>query len=120
MAAWLSEAVVYYLLMHAFGVTLPARQMVGGAILLLTLINLGILLPSAPGYVGTYEYFGKLALVDVLGVPAGQAVSVVVVAHAVQYALVTALGLFFMARLSLAGEGIPLHLPAGDNVGSGR
>ncbi len=120
LAAWLSEAVVYYLLMHAFGVALPARRMVGGAILVLTLINLGILLPSAPGYVGTYEYFGRLALVEVLGVPVGQAVSVVIVAHAVQYVLVTGLGLLFMVRLSLAGERSPFGLPAGDNVGGSR
>ncbi len=111
LAAWLSEAVVYFLLMAAFGVTLPPAQMVGGAVLLLTLINLGILIPSAPGYLGTYEYFGKLALVSVLGVSEGPALGVVVLAHALQYAIVTALGLFFMVRLSLSWTPAPALQP---------
>lgn len=109
LAAWLSEAVAYYFFMFAFDLTLSPVEMVGGAILLLTLINLGILLPSAPGYVGTYEYFGRLALVGVFGVAQEQAVSVVILAHAVQYLLVTAIGLFYAARLGwqVAGVGQP-------------
>lgn len=116
LAAWLSEAVAYYLFIIAFNLALSPLEMVGGAILLLTLINLGILLPSAPGYVGTYEYFGRLALVGVFGVAQEEAISVVILAHAVQYLLVTAIGLFFVARLGwqVAGVSQPAE-PAGQS-----
>lgn len=106
LAAWLSEAVAYYFFIIAFDLSLSPLEMIGSAILLLTLINLGILLPSAPGYVGTYEYFGRLALVGVFGVAQEQAISVVILAHAVQYLLVTAIGLFCAARLGWQVVGV--------------
>jgi uncharacterized membrane protein YbhN (UPF0104 family) len=64
-------------------------------------INLGIMVPSAPGYLGTQEFFGTSAL-GVFGVSPQSALALVLVSHAVQYVLVTSLGLLFFAREHLS------------------
>src|SRR6202011_1894560 len=63
-------------------------------------INLGIMIPSGPGYVGTQEFFGTTAL-GVVGAHPQAALALVVVSHVVQYTLVTGLGLLFFAREQL-------------------
>jgi uncharacterized membrane protein YbhN (UPF0104 family) len=65
------------------------------------------MVPSAPGYVGTQEFFGKAAL-GVFGVSAESALALVIVAHAVQFAVVTGLGLLFFAREHLSPRSLPL------------
>jgi hypothetical protein len=55
------------------------------------------MVPSGPGYVGTQEFFGTAAL-QVVGANPQAALALVVVSHAVQYVLVTGLGLAFFAR----------------------
>jgi uncharacterized membrane protein YbhN (UPF0104 family) len=99
--AWLCEAAAYYALMQGFGLPLDPFEMIGAAIFTLCLINLGILLPAAPGYVGTYESFGKLALVGGFAVQEELALGVVVLSHGLAYALITGLGFFFAARKGL-------------------
>lgn len=115
--AWLCEAGGYFVLMQGFGLPLDPIRMAGAAIFTLCLINLGILLPAAPGYVGTFESFGKLALVGGFGVGEELALGVVVVSHGLQYALITGLGFVFAARegLSFLG-GRPAEAVAPDEL----
>jgi uncharacterized membrane protein YbhN (UPF0104 family) len=63
------------------------------------------MVPSAPGYVGTQEFFGKAAL-SVFGVSEASALALVIVSHVVQYALVTSMGLVFFAREHLSPASI--------------
>lgn len=100
--AWLCEAAGYFMLMQGFGLALSPARMMGAAIFTLCLINLGILLPAAPGYVGTFESFGKLALVGGFAVAEELALGVVVLSHGLQYGLITGLGLIFAARAGLS------------------
>ncbi|MCZ7571993.1 MAG: flippase-like domain-containing protein [Ardenticatenaceae bacterium] len=115
--AWLCEAAGYFALMRGFGLALSPVRMMGAAIFTLCLINLGILLPAAPGYVGTFESFGKLALVGGFGVGEELALGVVVLSHGLQYVLITGLGFVFAARegLSLLG-GQPAEAVAPDEL----
>jgi hypothetical protein len=55
------------------------------------------MLPAAPGYVGTFQFFAVSALA-VWGVPREPALAVAIVAHLAQYVLVTAIGLAFFGR----------------------
>jgi hypothetical protein len=55
------------------------------------------MLPAAPGYVGTFQFFAVAALA-VWGVPREPALAVAIVAHLAQYVLVTAIGLAFFGR----------------------
>jgi glycosyltransferase 2 family protein len=98
---WSVEATFYYLVLTAFNIALPTPTLVLAALLLLVVVNLGIMLPSAPGYVGTFQFFGVLAL-GVFGVQRELALSATIVAHGVQYVLVTAVGLLYFGRENIS------------------
>lgn len=54
---------------------------------LLTGLSVGVMIPAAPGYVGTYEFFGKSALM-LLGKPEVASLNFVLVLHFAQLALI--------------------------------
>lgn len=98
---WLLEGASYVLLSRGLDLRLPAGLELPAMGLTLVTINLGIMVPSAPGYVGAQEFFGTSALA-VVGADPESALALVLVSHAVQYALVTGLGLLFFAREHLS------------------
>ena len=98
---WLLEGGSYVLLSHGLNLNLPGNLELPALGLALVTINLGIMVPSGPGYVGTQEFFGTAAL-GVVGANPQAALALVVVSHAVQYALVTGLGLVFFAHEQLS------------------
>jgi uncharacterized protein (TIRG00374 family) len=94
---WLLEGSSYLLISRGVNLGLPPSLELPGIGLALVTINLGIMVPSGPGYLGTQEFFGTSAL-QVVGANPQAALALVVVSHAVQYALVTGLGLVFFAH----------------------
>jgi len=98
---WLFEGGSYMMLSRGLDLNIPGSLAVPGLGLALVTINLGIMVPSGPGYLGTQEFFGTAAL-GVVGANPQAALALVVVSHAVQYVLVTALGLVFFAREQLS------------------
>ena len=101
LGVWLCEGGSYFLLSQGLNLGLPSSREIPGLGLALVTINLGIMVPSGPGYVGTQEFFGKQAL-SVVGADAQAALTLVVLSHLIQYALVTGLGLVFFAREQLS------------------
>ncbi len=83
---------------------------------MLAVVNLGIMLPAAPGCVGALQVFAVAAL-GVSGVGRELALAMAIDAHVVPYALVTAIGVSLLGRqqLSLAG----LFRPAREQQTSG-
>jgi len=71
------------------------------ALFVMVVANLGILIPSSPGYIGTFHFFALSALA-VFGVARETALSYAVVSHAMQYLLVTGLGILFLWRENLS------------------
>jgi glycosyltransferase 2 family protein len=98
---WLLEASSYVALSRGLNLGLPSSVELPGLGLALVTINLGIMVPSGPGYVGTQEFFGTAAL-GVVGANAQAALALVVISHAIQYVVVTGLGLVFFAREQLS------------------
>jgi uncharacterized protein (TIRG00374 family) len=94
---WLFEGGSYLLLSRGLSLNLPSNLELPGLGLALVTINLGIMIPSGPGYVGTQEFFGTTALGVVHANPQAS-LALIVVSHVVQYTLVTGLGLVFFAR----------------------
>jgi uncharacterized protein (TIRG00374 family) len=94
---WSLEGASYLALSRGVDLHLPPGTRLGAIGLALVTINFGVMVPTSPGGVGAFEYFGTLAL-GVFGAAAGAALALLLVAHAVQYALVTGLGLLFFAR----------------------
>jgi hypothetical protein len=100
LGVWAFELGSYMALSRGLNLSLGNMELPGVGLALVT-INLGIMVPSGPGYVGTQEFFGTAAL-GVVGANAQAALALVVVSHAIQYAVVTGLGLLFFAREQLS------------------
>lgn len=111
LSVWALELSSYYLLTWALPLTLSSERRLGAAILVMVATNMGSLIPSSPGYVGPFEYFGILAL-GAFGVQKDLALSYTVVSHGMQYIMVTGIGLF-----SLWSEGLTLGSIGEEAVG---
>jgi glycosyltransferase 2 family protein len=92
---WACEATSYFLILSAFGALPRALDHVVAAAFMMVLINLGIMIPAAPGGVGPFEAAGIFAL-STFGVNESLAASVSITAHAMQYLLITGMGLIFV------------------------
>ncbi len=94
---WIFETASYFFVLRGFHMEVPLE----GIVFALVVINMGILIPSSPGYVGTFQFFAILAL-GVFKVSPGNALSFAIILHAVQYIPVTAAGLIIMHRLGFS------------------
>lgn len=102
---WSVECGTYFVVIRSVHPTLRAGSPLLAAMLMMVMVNLGTLIPSAPGYVGVYQFFGVQAL-QAFGVTAEAALAVAILAQAVQWTIVTGLGLIFVARESLDLRGL--------------
>jgi uncharacterized protein (TIRG00374 family) len=93
---WLLETGKYWLVMHAFQfrVNFFALMLMNG------IVNLATTLPSAPGYVGTFDAPG-IALLSAYGVLPEIADSYTLVLHAALWFPITALGAYYYFRQPL-------------------
>ncbi len=97
LAVWGCEALSYYaLIQSALG-----NQALPAALLATVTINLGIMLPAAPGYVGTFEAAAILALTN-FGLSVEDALATALVSHGIQWVLVTAIGAAIAMRAGLS------------------
>ncbi|MGH0028749.1 MAG: lysylphosphatidylglycerol synthase transmembrane domain-containing protein [Myxococcota bacterium] len=93
---WLLESGMFLMMLPAFG--LPLR--VEWAVLAMAVTNLGILIPSTPGYVGPFHYFCMQTLV-LLGVAGVTATSYAIAVHAVFYVPITIWGVGVVLRYGI-------------------
>jgi uncharacterized protein (TIRG00374 family) len=90
---WLLETAKYWFVMHAFPFVVNFFTLM----LLNGIANLATTIPSAPGYVGTWEAVTKAVLVA-YAVPEGVALGYAVVLHIALWLPITLLGAFYLAR----------------------
>jgi uncharacterized protein (TIRG00374 family) len=107
---WSLECAVFACVLRAFALGLSTGEWLAAAVFLLVFVNLGIMIPSLPGYIGTYQFFAKLAL-GAFSVPASLALGLSLVAHAMQYGLITGMGLLCLWRMGLSPRGLGALLP---------
>jgi glycosyltransferase 2 family protein len=96
---WLTETVKYWFVMHAFPghgfpVSFFALMLMNG------IVNLATTIPSAPGYVGTFDTPG-IEVLKVFGVEAATAAGYTVVLHMALWLPITLLGFWYLAREGL-------------------
>jgi uncharacterized protein (TIRG00374 family) len=96
---WIFPALAIYFALLASGLFLP----LSAAFFLLVVVVMGVIAPSAPGYVGTIQYMAVIGLA-LFGVPKSTALGFSILYHLTQYIPVTALGLvlFFSMGLSFS------------------
>jgi uncharacterized protein (TIRG00374 family) len=93
---WLLETVKYWFVMHAF----PFEVSFFALMLMNGVVNLATTLPSAPGYVGTFDTPG-IAILTLYGVAGELAGAYTLVLHAALWLPITLLGGFYMLREGL-------------------
>ena len=90
---WLLETGKYWLVMHAFdfNVSFFALMLMNG------IVNLATTIPSAPGYIGTFDAPG-IAVLTAYGVEHSMAAGYTLVLHVALWLPVTLLGAYYLAR----------------------
>jgi uncharacterized protein (TIRG00374 family) len=90
---WLLETVKYWFVMHAFDfqVSFFALMLMNGV------VNLATTLPSAPGYVGTFDEPG-IEILKLFGVNENTAAAYTLILHAALWLPITLLGFYYMLR----------------------
>jgi glycosyltransferase 2 family protein len=106
-AIWLTETTKYWFVMHAF----PFEVSFPVLMLMTAVVNLFTTIPSAPGYVGTFDAPG-IAVLKSFGVAASTATAYTIVLHVALWLPVTLLGLFYMSRESLRWRDIDVAVDA--------
>lgn len=98
---WLTETTKYWFVMHAF----PMDVSFWVLMLMTAVVNLFTTIPSAPGYVGTFDAPG-IAVLKQFGVSHAVATSYTLVLHVALWLPVTLLGAYYMIRESIGWQDI--------------
>ena len=94
---WLLETAKYWFVMHAF----PFEVSFFTLMLMNGIVNLATTIPSAPGYVGTFDAPG-IAVLTAYGVDQATAAAYTLVLHGALWAPITLLGGYFMLRRGIS------------------
>lgn len=98
---WLVIGVANYVLFYAFGMHLS----IFNAFAILSIIALGVMIPAAPGFIGTYHYACVLGLTS-FGIAKSEALSYAVVLWFLQMIPPVLIGLLFLPFLKLSLGGL--------------
>jgi hypothetical protein len=93
---WLLETVKYWFVMQAF----PFEVSFFALMLMNGVVNLATTLPSAPGYIGTFDAPG-IAVLEMYGVEVAIATAYTLVLHAALWLPITLLGFYYMIKLGM-------------------
>ncbi len=102
---WLFETGKYWFVMHAF----PFEVSFFALMLMNGIVNLATTIPSAPGYVGTFDAPG-IAVLEAYSVSRAVAAGYTLVLHVALWLPITLLGAFYMLRESLSWSAIQEEL----------
>jgi glycosyltransferase 2 family protein len=112
---WLLETGKYWFVMHAFPFTVSFFTLM----LMNGIVNLATTIPSAPGYIGTFDAPG-IAVLTAYGVDKAVAAGYTLVLHVALWVPVTVLGAIFLARMGIRWrEGLQTLRQEESQVGSG-
>lgn len=132
MAAWLAEMALVWAAAGALGIPLsPADGAVVAAVL-----GLGLMIPAAPAFVGSYEFFCVQVLDKMFGIAPADALALALLMHALVLLVTTALGLLAWPLVALdarvtqpasrtgsvepqAAQRMFVPVPRGDRAGQG-
>jgi uncharacterized protein (TIRG00374 family) len=97
LSIWACYALTFQLLFYAFAFVERYRLPWTAALVAMVVTTISVVVPSSPGYVGTFHFLCQLSL-GLFKVPRAPALSYAFVLHAVSIFPVFFLGLFFLAR----------------------
>jgi glycosyltransferase 2 family protein len=98
---WLCYGLVFFFCLHAFDFVQTFGLPWSASLILLVITTIGVVIPSSPGYVGTYHYLCQISLA-MLGVPAGPALSFAAIVHGINFFPILVVGLVFSYHEGIA------------------
>lgn len=102
---WVFYALAFQIVFYAFNFVAIYSLPWFAALVLLVITTISILVPSSPGYVGTYHYLCMLSL-GLFAVPDSPALSFAVLMHGLNFLPVLVLGLVIVSIEGLSIKGI--------------
>jgi uncharacterized protein (TIRG00374 family) len=90
---WLLETLKYWFVMHAF----PFQVSFFTLMLMNGIVNLATTIPSAPGYIGTFDAPG-IAVLQAYGIEKTLAAAYTLVLHAALWLPITLIGAYYLLR----------------------
>lgn len=90
---WMFVSVSMFFVCKSIDINIPSY----GLLFVLSVINLGVIVPSSPGYIGTYQFLCVIAL-SAFSVDKETALSFSIIHHALWYLPLTLLGFVFLWR----------------------
>jgi len=94
---WTCEASLFYFVLYNIGIVIPISVL----FILLAIVNFAIMIPSAPGYIGTFETAFVLVLV-LYGANSGLALSGALIVHIIWFFTTIVFGLISMKCLGVS------------------
>jgi uncharacterized protein (TIRG00374 family) len=107
---WLFYAATIYFTLEAFNLNDKFLLPLGACFIILVMISIGIMVPAAPGYVGTFHWICQQALV-LFNVSESESLSFAVIMHISNFIPVTLAGFYYYykqqvdCREAVAGAG---------------
>ena len=93
---WIIEAIVFYI----YFILMNINQNFFVALIVLVIVNIGIIIPSAPGYIGVFEWFFVFTL-SLFMIDKETALSVAIIIHLTQYITIALAGLISSLSLGI-------------------
>ncbi len=93
---WFSMAMALFFSLKTFHVELPFVYVP----FVCAILNMGLAVPSSPGYIGVYEFI-LISLLAIFGIPKHQSFAVAVFFHASWYIMYNILGFIFIVKENL-------------------
>jgi len=89
---WACYGFILHMILHAFDFVSVYHLPWSASLIILVVTTIGIVVPSSPGYVGTYHWLCQISLA-MFEVPAGPALSFAILTHGVNFLPVLIVGL---------------------------
>ena len=96
LANWFGMVMALYFSLKTFGVSLPFIYVP----FVCAILNMGLAVPSSPGYIGVYEFL-LISLLAIFGIPKYESFAVAVFFHASWYVPYNILGFIFTIKQHL-------------------
>ena len=90
---WLHSVVIIYIMLISFGINIPVYV----SVLLLVSMGIGVMIPSAPAFIGTIQIV-CVTVLALFAVPKSDALSFSIVYHAVTFVPITVVGLIYLFK----------------------
>jgi glycosyltransferase 2 family protein len=113
---WACYGFVFFFCLHAFDFVETYQLDWSVSLILLVITTIAVVVPSSPGYVGTYHWLCQITL-SMFAVPKSPALSFAIVVHGVNFFPVFIAGLFFahlegMAVLKMSEDAAEIEIAA--------